>query len=120
MAWARWPDSRGLSGLNPWNTHSMQEKGSGVSLGAHFSTMRGRGCSMRWWISKDTDLVTLIQMVTVEQGKSVFFVCPVRWQVAPQLRSVARHVRHIHRGMLRDAQAPTRIPVTTTKRRSQW
>ena len=101
--------------------HVMEEKGSDVNLAAHILNDAWKGLfDAAVVISNHTNLVTPIQMVTVEQEKSVFVVCPGRWQMAPQLRSVASHVRHIHRGMLRDAQFPARIPGTTITRPSQW
>ena len=101
--------------------HVMEEKGSDVNLAAHLLNDAWKGLfDAAVVISNDTDLVTPIQMVTVEQGKTVFVVCPGRWQIAPQLRNVASHVRHMHRGMLRAAQFPYRIAGTTITKPTQW
>ena len=101
--------------------HVMEEKGSDVNLGAYLLNDAWKGLfNAAVVISNDTDLVTPIRMVTVEQEKTVFVVCPGRWQMAPQLRNVASHVRHMHRGMLRDAQFPTQIPGTTITRPDEW
>jgi uncharacterized LabA/DUF88 family protein len=57
--------------------HSMEEKGSDVNLAAHplndaWKDLLDAGVV----ISNDTDLVTPIQMVTVERRKQVYVVCP--------------------------------------------
>ena len=101
--------------------HVMEEKGSDVNLGAYLLNDSWKGLfDAAVVISNDTDLVTPIRMVTVEQEKTVFVVCPGRWQMAPQLRNVASHVRHIHRRMLHESQFPTQIPGTTITRPDVW
>lgn len=101
--------------------HVLEEKGSDVNLGAYLLNDAWKGLfDAAVVISNDTDLVTPIRMVTVEQEKTVFVVCPGRWQMAPHLRSVASYARHVHRGMLRDAQFPTQIPGTAITCPSQW
>ena len=101
--------------------HVLEEKGSDVNLGAHLLNDAWKGLfDAAVVISNDTDMVTPMQMVTVEQGKTVFVVCPGRWQMAPQLRNVASRVRHMHRRMLREAQFATRIPGTTITKPRQW
>ena len=71
-------------------------------------------------ISNDTDLVTPIQMVTTERNRPVFVVCPGRWQMAPKLKAVASHVRHIRPAMLKSAQFPDTIPGTTISKPKGW
>ena len=101
--------------------HTLEEKGSDVNLGAYLLNDAWKGSfDAAMVISNDTDLVTPIRMVTVEQGKTVFVVCPGRWQMAPQLRHVASRVRHVRRGMLRDAQFPASIPGTSITRPGRW
>ena len=101
--------------------HTLEEKGSDVNLGAYLLNDAWKGLfDAAMVISNDTDMVTPIRMVTVEQRKTVFVVCPGRWQMAPHLRSVASRVRHIRRGMLRDAQFPAKIPGTTIIRPGRW
>lgn len=50
-------------------------------------------------------------MVTKERARPSFIVCLGRWQVAPQLREVASHVRRIRPGL------PKRPPFTKKGRR---
>lgn len=69
---------------------------------------------------KDTDLISPIRMVSVEQGKLVFDVCPGRWAMAPGLQHIATFTRHVHRRMLRAAQFPERIPRTTIRKPAGW
>ncbi len=76
--------------------YSMEEKGSDVNLGAFLLNDAWKGLfDLAVVISSDTDLVTPIRMVTVEQRKPVLVACPGRWEIAPQLRDVATHIRHI-------------------------
>ena len=71
-------------------------------------------------VSNDTDLVVPIRMVTEERQRPVFFVCPGRWQIAPQLQQVASHVRHVRPAMLRAAQLPDPIPGTDIRNPEHW
>ena len=99
----------------------MEEKGSDVNLAAHLLNDAWKGAfDQAVVISNDTDLVEPIRMVTVERGKTVYVVCPGRWQAAPQLAAVATHVRHIHRRMLVSAQLPNPIPGTTIRKPAAW
>ena len=92
----------------------MEEKGSDVNLAAHLLNDAWKNAfEAAAVISNDTDLVTPIQMVSVERRKPVFVVCPGRWQMAPDLEKVASYKRHIHRKMLAAAQFPDPIPGTT-------
>ena len=64
--------------------HTMEEKGSDVNLAAHLLNDAWKGAfDVAAVISNDTDLVTPIQMVSVERQKPVFVICPGRWQMAP-------------------------------------
>ena len=68
------------------DVHVLEEKGSDVNLGAYLLNDPWKGpFDAAVVISNDTDLVTPIRMVAVEQRKTVFVVCPGRWQMAPQL-----------------------------------
>ena len=101
--------------------HVMEEKGSDVNLGAFLLNDAWKGLfDAAVVISNDTDLVTPIRMVTVEQDKPVFVVCPGRWAMAPKLQNVASFTRHIHRRMLRSAQFPNCIPGTKIAKPSGW
>ena len=99
----------------------MEEKGSDVNLASHLLNDAWKGeFDQAVVVSNDTDLVEPIRMVTVERGKTVYVVCPGRWQAAPQLVSVASHVRHIRRPMLQAAQLPSPIPNTTIAKPAAW
>ena len=101
--------------------HSMEEKGSDVNLAVHLLNDAWKGLfNYAVVISNDTDLVEPIRMVTTERGKPVMVVCPGRWSMAPKLRNVASHVRHIHSAMLRVAQFPPLIPGTTISKPQGW
>ncbi len=101
--------------------HAMEEKGSDVNLVAHFLDGAWKGpFDSAAVISNDTDLVTPIRMVTDELGKPVFIVCPGRWHVAPKLKQVASHERHVHDSQLRAAQFPDTIPGTAISRPAGW
>ena len=99
----------------------MEEKGTDVNLAVHLLNDAWRNVfDVAVVMSNDTDLVMPIRMVTVDQGKTVYIACPGRWQAAPKLVSVATHVRHIHRAMLRAAQFPDPIPGTTIRKPPSW
>ena len=101
--------------------HTMEEKGSDVNLAAHLLNDAWKGLfEAAMVISNDTDLVVPIRMVREEHGRLVFVVCPGRWQIAPQLRRAASHVRHIRRGMLEAAQFPHTLPETGVVRPADW
>jgi hypothetical protein len=99
----------------------MEEKGSDVNLAAHLLNDAWKGAfDVAAVISNDTDLVTPIQMVSVERQKPVFVICPGRWQMPPQLERVASFTRHIRKSMLQAAQFPDPIPGTTIKKPTSW
>ena len=101
--------------------HTMQEKGSDVNLAAHLLNDAWKDLfEAAVVISNDTDLVVPISMVTEERKRPVFVVCPGRWQVAPQLRQAASHVRHIRQPMLRAAQFPDTLPGTAIVKQAGW
>ena len=84
--------------------HTIEEKGSDVNLAAHLLNDAWKELfDAAVVISNDTDLVTPIRIVTTERKKPVFVICPGRWQIAPKLKNVASHVRHIHPAMLKAA-----------------
>ena len=91
----------------------MEEKGFDVNLAVHFLNDAWKGpFDAAAVISNETDLVTSIGMVTAERGKTVFMVCPGRWQVAPKLRQTASYVRHVRAAQLKAAQFPDTLPGT--------
>ena len=101
--------------------HTMEEKGSDVNLAAHLLNDAWKDMfEAAVVISNDTDLVLPIRMVTQERRKPVFVVCPGRWQIAPQLRRAASHVRHIRPSMLRAAQLPDTLPGTAVSKPARW
>ena len=101
--------------------HTMEEKGSDVNLAAYLldDAWKNR-FEAAAVVSNDTDLVVPIRMVAEERKKPVFVVCPGRWQVAPQLRRAASHVRHIRPSMLRTAQFPDTLPGTEVSKPAGW
>ena len=93
--------------------HTLEEKGSDVNLAAHLLNDAWRRLfESAVVVSNDTDLVAPIRMFTEELKHLVLVVCPGRWQIAPQLRNAATHVRHIRASMLRAAQFPDTLPGT--------
>ena len=99
----------------------MEEKGSDVNLAAHLLNDAWNGLfDAAAVISNDTDLVTPIRMVTVEQGKPVFIVCPSSGRMAPALSQVASYKRHIRPSMLGAAQFPDPIPGTAISKPAGW
>ena len=101
--------------------HTMEEKGSDVNLAAHLLNDAWKELfEAAVVISNDTDLVVPIRMVTEERKRPVFVVCPGRWQIAPQLRNAASHVRHIRPAMLRAAQFPVTLLGTGISKPADW
>ncbi len=101
--------------------HTMEEKGSDVNLAVHLLNDAWKEMfDAAVVITNDTDLVTPIHIVTAERKKPVYVICPGRWQVAPKLRKVASHVRHIHPAMLKAAQFPDRISNTKISKPAGW
>ena len=101
--------------------HSMEEKGSDVNLAAHLLNDAWQDLfESAVVISNDTDLVVPIRMVTEELKRPVLVVCPGRWHVAPQLRNVATHVRHIRAAILRTTQFPDTLPGTAISKPAGW
>ena len=101
--------------------HTMEEKGSDVNLAAYLLNDAWSDLfEAAVVISNDTDLVVPIRMVTQERTRPVFVVCPGRWQIAPQLRNAASHVRHIRPSMLRAAQFPDTLPGTAITKPPGW
>lgn len=101
--------------------HTMEEKGSDVNLATHLLNDAWNDLfEAAVVISNDTDLVVPIRMVTEERKRTVFVVCPGRWQIAPQLRNVASHVRHIRAAALRAAQLPDTLSGTAISKPGGW
>ena len=101
--------------------HTMEEKGSDVNLAAHLlNDAWNDRFEAAVVISNDTDLVVPIRMVSAERNRPVFVVCPGRWQMAPQLRNAASHVRHIRSSVLRAAQLPNPLPGTAISKPEGW
>ena len=100
---------------------TMEEKGSDVNLAAHLLNDAWKGLfESAVVISNDTDLVAPVQMVVEELKRPLLVVCPGRWQIAPQLRKAATHVRHVRASMLRAAQFPSTLPGTAIKKPKGW
>jgi hypothetical protein len=101
--------------------HTFEEKGSDVNLAAHLLNDAWEDrFDAAAVISNDTDLVTPIQMVTQERGKTVFVVSPGRWGVASKLEQVASHKRHIRNAILKRAQFPDTLPGTAITKPAGW
>lgn len=101
--------------------HTTEEKGSDVNLGTHLLNDAWKGkFDAAMVISNDTDLITPIRMVSKERGKPVFVVCPRNGHMAPQLKAVASHVRHIRKRHLKDAQFPDVLPRTEISKPDEW
>ena len=101
--------------------HTMEEKGSDVNLAVHLLNDAWQDLfEAAAVVSNDTDLVTPIRMVARERKRPVFILCPGRWQIAPQLREAASHVRHIGPNALRAAQLPDTLPGTTIVKPADW
>ncbi len=100
--------------------HTIEEKGSDVNLASHLLNDAWSGLfDAAAVISNDTDLVTPVQIVAVEQGKTVFMVSP-SGRVASKLSRAASHVRHLRTKMLKGAQFPATIPGTTISKPTGW
>ena len=101
--------------------HTMEEKGSDVNLAAHLlNDAWKKSFDAAVVISNDTDLVTPIRMVSVEQGKPVFVVCPGGKRMARPLAAVATRKRHVRPSMLRAAQFPRNIPGISVSKPATW
>ena len=101
--------------------HTMEEEGSDVNLAAHLLNDAWKGLfDVAVVISNDTDLVTPIRMVTAEQKRTVYVVCPMRWRIAPKLEEVATYVRHLRPAMLKASQFPDVIPGTMISKPATW
>lgn len=112
---------RPLPGAIVVHVHTMEEKGSDVNLAAHLLNDDWKGLfDAAVVISNDTDLVTPISMVSVEQKKPVTVACPSRWGMAKGLSRVASFQRHIRPAMLAAAQFPDPIPGTTFRKPASW
>ena len=100
--------------------HTLEEKGSDVNLASHLLNDAWNGLfDAAAVISNDTDLVTPVQIVAAEQGKTVFIVSP-SGRVAFKLSQAASGVRHLRPKMLKGAQFPATIPGTTISKPSSW
>ncbi len=99
--------------------HTMEEKGSDVNLAVHLlNDAWKKSFDAAVVVSNDTDLVTPIQLVSVEQGKPVFVVCPGGKRMASRLARAATHKRHVR--MLRAAQFPKNIPGSAVSKPAAW
>ena len=101
--------------------HTMEEKGSDVNLAVHLlNDAWKKSFDAAVVISNDTDLVTPIRMVSAEQGKPVFVVCPGGKRMAAPLAAVATRKRHVGKAMLRAAQFPKDIPGSAVSKPAAW
>ena len=118
---ARRKKVRPLSDAVVAEVHTMEEKGSDVNLAVHLLNDAWKNVfDVAAVISNDTDLIAPIQMVTIERQKTVFVICPGRWEASPKLVAIASHVRHIRKAMLTAAQFPDPIPGTTINKPASW
>ena len=101
--------------------HTMEEKGSDVNLAVHLlNDAWKKSFDAAVVVSKDTDLVTPIRMVSAEQGKPVFVVCPSGKRMAAPLAAVGTRKRHVGKAMLRAAQFPKDIPGSAVSKPAAW
>jgi hypothetical protein len=101
--------------------HTMEEKGSDVNLAAHLLNDAWNGSfDAAAVISNDTDLITPIQIASVQRAKPVFVICPGKWAMAPGLSKVATYTRHVRLPMLAAAQFADPIPGTTIRKPASW
>jgi len=123
------PSAQGRSGQAPipradvihTEVHTMEEKGSDVNLAAHLLNDAWKGAyEAAVIISNDTDLVTPLRMVSVEQKKSTFIVAPGKFGVSKPLAQVATYQRHVRTAMLASAQFPQSIAGTTIRKPPNW
>jgi uncharacterized LabA/DUF88 family protein len=100
--------------------HAMEEKGSDVNLAVHLlNDAWNDAFGAAVVVSNDTDLITPIEMVTRERGKTVVIACPDRSRSAsPKLAAVASSVRHIRPPMLAAAQFP--VVMGTIRKPATW
>jgi hypothetical protein len=113
--------SRPMADALVTEVHTMEEKGTDVTLAAHLINDAWKGVyDAAAVISNDTDLVTPIQIVSVERKLPVYIICPGRWSTAPALAKVANYQRNIRPGMLAAAQLPDPIPGTTIQKPKGW
>ncbi len=91
--------------------HDTEEKGSDVNLASHLIHDGWKGdYDVAVVISKDTDLVEPIRIVTQELKKPVGVISPDKW-LSKELRTVASFVRHTTRRRLAVAQFPNPLHV---------
>lgn len=84
----------------------VEEKGSDVNLGSHLVNDAWRGVfEQAVVISKDTDLIEPIRIVTQERGKPVGILCPDKG-LPPGLAAVASFSRFITKAHLNRSQFP--------------
>ena len=101
--------------------HTLEEKGSDVSLACHLLNDAWKELfDVAAVISNDTDLVTPINIVTKELNKPVILICPKPENAAKALKAVASHVRHVRPAMLKKAQFPENFPGTTIVKPAEW
>jgi hypothetical protein len=89
--------------------HDTEEKGSDVNLASHLlrDGFMGR-YDVAAVLSKDTDLVEPIRIVTRELNKPVGLICP-DGDAPSRLRDVVSFVRHVTHARLQQAQFPDAV-----------
>ena len=101
--------------------HTLEEKGSDVSLACHLLNDAWKKLfDVAAVISNDTDLVTPIDIVINEIKKPVILICPKPANAAKELKDVASHVRHVRPAMLKKAQFPQNFPGTRIVKPAEW
>lgn len=99
------PAIRGQAGISV-KVRNMEEKGSDVNLAVHLLHDAWRGSfDQAFVITKDTDLIEPIRLVTQELRKPVGLLCPDS-SCPSGLEAVASFVKHIRHQHLKKAQFP--------------
>ena len=92
------------------DTYTMEEKGSDVNLAVHLvNDAWKKRFDVAVVISRDTDLVEPIRIVTKELGKKVCVVSPSDSQVPTPLRNVATFTRIVNRHILKTSVFPDQV-----------
>lgn len=86
--------------------HTTEEKGSDVNLASHLIWDAARGAfDVAVVVSKDTDLVEPIRIVSAKLCKPVGVICP-DGSCPAKLQQVASFVRHVSKSILSACQLP--------------
>ncbi len=101
--------------------HTMEEKGSDVSLGCHLLNDAWKGSfDVAAIISNDADLSPPIEIVTKELNKPVVVICPKPSGATEKLKDVASSMLYVHPRILKSAQFPASIPNSSITKPPGW